>query len=119
MKLLDAGEVLPSDMILSLVAKTLASRECQKRGWVLEGVGAAGGVDELEEAIVMAAEVRLFGPWLRQLTTPGSAEKNNILHVERNQTPADMFLAGKRRFFCRGPQSAWSVRTRVLSFPWF
>eukprot|EP00752_Nemacystus_decipiens_P015636 g13953.t1 len=57
MKLLDAGEVLPSDMILNLVAKTLASRECQKKGWVLEGVGAAGEVDELEEAIVMATEV--------------------------------------------------------------
>eukprot|EP00903_Cladosiphon_okamuranus_P010401 g9839.t1 len=57
MKLLDAGEVLPSEMILSLVGERLASRECQKKGWVLEGVGAAGGLDELEEAIVMATEV--------------------------------------------------------------
>lgn len=58
MKLLDAGEVLPSEMVLSLVATKLASRECQKSGWVLEGVGtAAAGVDELEEAIVMATEV--------------------------------------------------------------
>lgn len=57
MKLLDAGEMLPPDMTLSLVTKKLASRECQKKGWVLEGIGTAGGVDELEEAIVMATEV--------------------------------------------------------------
>lgn len=67
MKLLDAGEVLPSDMVLSLVATKLASRESQQNGWVLEGVGTAGGVDELEEAIVMATEVGLFGSWSRQL----------------------------------------------------
>lgn len=70
MKLLDAGEVLPPEMILSLVTKKLASRECQKKGWVLEGVGTAGGVDELEEAIVMATEVSLFGLWLCPLSAP-------------------------------------------------
>ncbi|CAM9495709.1 unnamed protein product [Hapterophycus canaliculatus] len=58
MKLLDAGEVLPSVMILGLVTAKLANRECQKRGWVLEGIGTAGNVDELEEAIVMATEVQ-------------------------------------------------------------
>lgn len=57
MKLLDAGEVLPSAMILDLVTAKLANRECQKKGWVLEGIGTAGNVDELEEAIVMATEV--------------------------------------------------------------
>lgn len=57
MKLLDAGEVLPPEMTLSLVATRLASRECQKSGWVLEGVGTAGDVEQLEEAIVMATEV--------------------------------------------------------------
>lgn len=60
MKLLDAGEGLPPQMILDLVTTKLASRECQKSGWVLEGVDTAvGGVDELEEAIVMATEVCL------------------------------------------------------------
>ncbi|CAM9574210.1 unnamed protein product, partial [Scytosiphon promiscuus] len=60
MKLLDAGEVLPSAMILDLVTSKLANRECQKSGWVLEGIGTAGNVEELEEAIVMATEVRIF-----------------------------------------------------------
>lgn len=58
MKLLDAGEVLPDDMVLRLVSPKLSSMECQKRGWVLEGIGTAGGIDELENAILMAAEVR-------------------------------------------------------------
>lgn len=57
MKLLDAGEVLPDGMVLNLVAPKLASRECQLKGWVLEGLGTAGGAEELEEAIVMATEV--------------------------------------------------------------
>lgn len=75
MKLLDAGEVLPSEMVLSLVATKLASRECQKSGWVLEGVGtAAAGVDELEEAIVMATEVRVITR-LRFLCMEGSPER--------------------------------------------
>lgn len=60
MKLLDAGEVLPDAMILDLVAAKLASMECQQKGWVLEGVGTSGGVEELEEAIVMATEVKIF-----------------------------------------------------------
>ena len=58
MKLLDAGEVLPDDLVLRLVSPKLSSTDCQKRGWVLEGIGAAVGVDELENAVVMAAEVR-------------------------------------------------------------
>lgn len=70
MKLLDAGEVLPSGMILSLVTTKLASRECQKKGWVLEGIGTAGGVDELEEAIVMATEVCLFWPLVTSTQDP-------------------------------------------------
>lgn len=57
MKLLDAGEVLPDSMVLDLVASKLVSRDCQRNGWVLEGIGTAAGVDELEEAIVMATEV--------------------------------------------------------------
>lgn len=61
MKLLDAGEVLPDKMVLDLVSTKLAGKECQRRGWVLEGVGTAGGADELEEAIVMATEVCCFG----------------------------------------------------------
>ena len=63
MKLLDAGEVLPSAMILDLVSAKLANRECQKRGWILEGIATAGTVDELEEAIVMATEVRSRYVW--------------------------------------------------------
>lgn len=63
MKLLDAGEVLPDNMVLDLVSTKLASEECQKNGWVLEGIGTAGGVEELEEAIVMATEVRRFFPY--------------------------------------------------------
>lgn len=58
MKLLDAGEVLPDEMVLGLVSPKLSSVECRERGWVLEGIGAAAGVDELENAIVTAAEVR-------------------------------------------------------------
>lgn len=57
MKLLNAGEVLPDSMVLDLVASKLASKDCQRSGWVLEGIGTAAGVDELEEAIVMATEV--------------------------------------------------------------
>lgn len=62
MKLLDAGEVLPDKMVLDLAALKLAGRQCQKSGWVLEGISAAAGMEQLEEAIVMATEVSLI--WL-------------------------------------------------------
>lgn len=57
MKLLHAGEVLPDSMVLDLVTSKLVSKDCQRNGWVLEGIGTSAGVDELEEAIVMATEV--------------------------------------------------------------
>lgn len=105
MKLLDAGEVLPSDMILSLVGKKLANRECQKKGWVVEGVGAAGGVDELEEAIVMATEVSLFGPCfvflagqrglLSRLTACSGFHPNSRLACVIMKRQGTLLLAGK------------------------
>lgn len=45
--------------MLDLVSKKLASTECQKRGWMLDGIGTAGGLEVLEAAIVMATEVRV------------------------------------------------------------
>jgi hypothetical protein len=54
LKLLHAGEELPVDLTLDLLGPALASMDCQKRGWVLEGIGLACDMEELEEAIVMA-----------------------------------------------------------------
>ena len=66
MKLLDAGEVLPDELALRLVAPKLSSVECQTRGWVLEGIGTAGGIGELESAIAAAAEVGVGGQRRKQ-----------------------------------------------------
>lgn len=56
MKVLDAGKVLPDELALDLVSRKLASDECRRRGWVLDGLGTATGSDELERAIVTATE---------------------------------------------------------------
>lgn len=60
MKLLDAGEVVPDDTILDLVAAKLAHEDCQEKGWVLDGLGTGSGVKELEGAIVGVAEVSKY-----------------------------------------------------------
>ncbi|CAM9474881.1 unnamed protein product, partial [Discosporangium mesarthrocarpum] len=57
MNLLLAGEELLDEMVLALIGVKLAGRECQEKGWVLEGVGTSAVREDLEEAIVMAAEV--------------------------------------------------------------
>lgn len=106
MKLLDAGEVLPDDLVLRLVSPKLSSVDCQKRGWVLEGIGAAGGIDELENAVAMAAEVRGTEKQNSDSLVPRksrvvSAEKN-ILATKKIHNRAAI-VASVQRYTMRGP----------------